>query len=167
MLVAEATDGVLEEKAPRFIFRLDFFRWRSLTSLREAASSREPKGKKTFREHAAGGLMCGDHLASVIQANVGQVTFQEAFDRTGRILNIPVKQHDPTSDASHILGFAPPRLLNYLTAPHVLVWSASRASCAVPGIYKPSPLLVRAADGSVEFEGPTVRFFIKYHLLPS
>ena len=29
-----------------------------------------------------------------------------------------------------------PRLLNYLTAPNVLVWSAASASCALPGLYE-------------------------------
>jgi TAG lipase/steryl ester hydrolase/phospholipase A2/LPA acyltransferase len=52
------------------------------------------------------------------------LTFQEAFDRTGRIINITVA---PMND------YEPPRLLNYLTAPHVCVWSAAAASCAIPG----------------------------------
>lgn len=42
----------------------------------------------------------------------GNYTFQEAFDRTGRIINITVA---PQND------YDPPRLLNYLTAPHVCV----------------------------------------------
>ena len=58
------------------------------------------------------------------EPHIGPYTFQEAFDRTGRIINItvaPLNQYDP------------PRLLNYLTAPHVCVWSAVAASCALPG----------------------------------
>lgn len=39
-------------------------------------------------------------------------SLQEAFDRTGRILNIIV---------APVNGNDPPRLLNYLTSPHVLV----------------------------------------------
>ena len=58
--------------------------------------------------------------------NVGLDTFQEAFDRTGRIINITV---------APINAFEPPRLLNYLTAPHVCVWSATVASCAIPGVF--------------------------------
>lgn len=64
-----------------------------------------------------------DHLKEVVQQNCGLYTFQEAFDRTGRIINIIVA---PTNN------FDPPRLLNYLTAPHVCVWSAAVASCAIP-----------------------------------
>lgn len=40
--------------------------------------------------------------------NVGLYTFQEAFDRTGRVINITV---------APLNNYDPPRLLNYLTAP--------------------------------------------------
>jgi TAG lipase/steryl ester hydrolase/phospholipase A2/LPA acyltransferase len=58
-----------------------------------------------------------DHFRECVRTNVGNFTFQEAFDRTGRILNIVVTPKN-SSD--------PPRLLNYLTSPHVMVWSAVR-----------------------------------------
>jgi predicted acylesterase/phospholipase RssA len=41
------------------------------------------------------------------------------------------------------------RLLNYLTAPNVLVWSASLASCAIPGIYAPVELLKKDENGKL------------------
>ena len=63
-------------------------------------------------------------LISFAKCIIGNYTFQEAFDRSGRILNITV---------APVNNFDPPRLLNYLTAPHVCVWSASVASCAIPG----------------------------------
>lgn len=62
----------------------------------------------------------------------------QAFDRTGRIVNITVAPQNKTD---------PPRLLNYLTAPHVLVWSAAVCSSSVPGVFEPSVLLVKDADG--------------------
>jgi TAG lipase / steryl ester hydrolase / phospholipase A2 / LPA acyltransferase len=65
-----------------------------------------------------------NHLREVVLENTGYHTFQEAFDRTGRIINITVA---PVND------FDPPRLLNYLTAPHVCIYSAALASCAIPG----------------------------------
>jgi len=106
-------------------------------------------------------LMCGDHLARVIRTNLGgDLTFQEAFDKTGKILNIPVREHDATGDNRRVKAFAPPRLLNYLTAPHVVVWSASRASCALPAAFAPSPLLVRGRDGVLRYEDdddPSIR----------
>ena len=63
---------------------------------------------------------------------------EQAFDRTGRIVNITVAPQNRTD---------PPRLLNYLTAPHVLVWSAAVCSSSVPGVFEPSYLLVKDADG--------------------
>ncbi|CCH62820.1 hypothetical protein TBLA_0I01620 [Henningerozyma blattae CBS 6284] len=62
---------------------------------------------------------------------LGDLTFREAYNRTGRILNITV------SPASI---FEQPRLLNNLTSPNVLIWSAVCASCALPTIFPPSPL---------------------------
>jgi predicted acylesterase/phospholipase RssA len=63
-------------------------------------------------------------LSQCLIADVGLYTFQEAFDKTGRIINITVAPNN---------NYDPPRLLNYLTAPHVCVWSAAAASCALPG----------------------------------
>jgi hypothetical protein len=74
---------------------------------------------------------------------VGNFTFQEAFDRTGRILNIVVTPNN-SSD--------PPRLLNYLTAPHVLVWSAAVASSSLPGVFEANRLVVKEADGWERYE---------------
>ena len=46
----------------------------------------------------------------------------------------------------------PPRLLNYLTAPHVLVWSAAVASSSLPGVFEANRLKVRDADGTERYE---------------
>jgi len=91
-----------------------------------------------------------EHFRECCRVNIGTFTFQEAFDRTGRILNITVS---PTNRSD------PPRLLNYLTAPHVLVWSAAVASSSLPGVFESNRLLVKDADGSERFESSTsVRF---------
>lgn len=79
-----------------------------------------------------------EHFKTVVLRNTGTYTFQEAFDRTGRIINITV---------APLNNFDPPRLLNYLTAPHVCVWSAAVASCALPGVFDPSCLIVKDPDG--------------------
>ncbi|KAL8842432.1 MAG: hypothetical protein Q9170_000560 [Blastenia crenularia] len=55
----------------------------------------------------------------------GSTTFREAYERTGRILNVSCVPSDPHS---------PTILTNYLTAPNCVVWSAVLASAAVPGI---------------------------------
>lgn len=90
-----------------------------------------------------GMLRCdSDHLAKVIRDNTrGDVTFEEAFNMTGRIINIIVAPQKNTTD--------PPRLLNYLTAPHCTVWSAATASSAVPGVFEPQCLMVKDSDGII------------------
>ncbi|CAM9458445.1 unnamed protein product [Chrysoparadoxa australica] len=94
-----------------------------------------------------------DFFRAVLRHNIGSFTFQEAFDRTGRIVNIIVAPRNRTD---------PPRLLNYLTAPHVLVWSAAVCSSSVPGVFEPSTLLVKEADGSVrpEYGGRATEKFV-------
>jgi len=88
------------------------------------------------------------HLQRVVIENVGMWTFQEAFDRTGRIINITV---------APLNNYDPPRLLNYLTAPHVCVWSAAVASCAIPGVFDPCLLYVREPNGNYRQENEWTR----------
>jgi hypothetical protein len=40
-----------------------------------------------------------------------------------------------------------PTLLNYITSPDVLIWSAVMASCALPGIFKSAPLYAKDVNG--------------------
>ena len=68
----------------------------------------------------------------------GSLTFREAYERTGRILNITCIPSDPHS---------PTILANYLTAPNCVIWSAVIASAAVPGILNPVVLLLKSSDG--------------------
>ncbi|TCD69689.1 hypothetical protein EIP91_006706 [Steccherinum ochraceum] len=70
----------------------------------------------------------------------GSTTFKEAYMRTGRILNIsviPADRHSPT------------KLLNYMTAPDTVIWTAVLASVAVPGILAPVVLMQKLKDGSI------------------
>eukprot|EP00004_Rigifila_ramosa_P024308 TRINITY_DN7003_c0_g1_i1.p1 TRINITY_DN7003_c0_g1~~TRINITY_DN7003_c0_g1_i1.p1 ORF type:complete len:615 (-),score=171.98 TRINITY_DN7003_c0_g1_i1:212-2056(-) len=87
-----------------------------------------------------GVLMDIEKFQAALRANIGDVTFQEAYERTGRVLNITV-----VSSGTH----ERPRLLNYLTAPHVLVASAACASCALSGLFAPVSLLARNALGDI------------------
>jgi TAG lipase/steryl ester hydrolase/phospholipase A2/LPA acyltransferase len=45
-----------------------------------------------------------------------------------------------------------PRLLNYLTAPHVCIWSAAAASCALPGVFDCAELWVKEPNGNIRRE---------------
>jgi TAG lipase/steryl ester hydrolase/phospholipase A2/LPA acyltransferase len=94
-----------------------------------------------LREALRGGaMMSGDQLERCLTDNIGEYTFSEAFDRTGRIICITVSPADP-----HQQG----RILNYLTSPHVLMRRAVLASCAVPGVFPPVMLEARSFAGDV------------------
>ncbi|KAJ7559305.1 hypothetical protein O6H91_04G078800 [Diphasiastrum complanatum] len=78
---------------------------------------------------------------------IGDLTFQEAYDLSGRVLGISVcspRHHEP------------PRLLNYLTSPHVVIWSAVTASCAFPGLFDAQELMAKDRQGQL----------VPYHTLP-
>eukprot|EP00003_Mantamonas_plastica_P011190 TRINITY_DN2078_c0_g2_i2.p1 TRINITY_DN2078_c0_g2~~TRINITY_DN2078_c0_g2_i2.p1 ORF type:complete len:567 (-),score=160.53 TRINITY_DN2078_c0_g2_i2:355-2055(-) len=96
--------------------------------------------RKIRRLLTKGVLMDIRKLQQVVRANLGDVTFQEAYNRTGRMMSITV-------NSTHDGEF--PRLLNYLTAPNVLVWSAACASCALPGLYESVELLAKTKTGHI------------------
>jgi TAG lipase/lysophosphatidylethanolamine acyltransferase len=85
-------------------------------------------------------------LEECVRANIGDLTFDEAYRRSKRVLNITVATE--TADGR---GTGVPTLLNYLTAPNVLVWSAALASNAAPGLYgqHTTPVLCKDAAGNV------------------
>ncbi|KAF9949630.1 hypothetical protein BGZ72_008607 [Mortierella alpina] len=85
-----------------------------------------------------GALFDAQVLKAALKDNIGELTFQEAYNRTRRILNVTV---------STSASFEMPRLLNYLTAPNVLIWSAVATSCAAPFIYNSAPLLAKDKNG--------------------
>ncbi|QKX53376.1 uncharacterized protein TRUGW13939_00454 [Talaromyces rugulosus] len=70
----------------------------------------------------------------------GSMTFREAFERTGRILNVSCVPSDP---------YSPTILANYLTSPDCVIWSAVIASAAVPGILNPVVLMKKNRDGTI------------------
>ena len=81
-----------------------------------------------------------DFFQRCLRALLGDLTFQEAYDRSGgRILCVCVCA--PRAGEK-------PRLLNYLTIPHLVVWSAVAASCAFPSLFPPQPLIAKSRDGA-------------------
>ncbi|GLT63161.1 hypothetical protein SLA2020_357420 [Shorea laevis] len=79
-------------------------------------------------------------LQSMLRHLTSNLTFQEAYDMTGRILGITVcspRKHEP------------PRCLNYLTSPHVVIWSAVTASCAFPGLFEAQELMAKNRSGEL------------------
>ncbi|KAF6147852.1 hypothetical protein GIB67_014432 [Kingdonia uniflora] len=99
-------------------------------------------------------------LQMLLRNLTSNLTFQEAYDMTGRVLGITVcspRKHEP------------PRCLNYLTSPHVVIWSAVTASCAFPGLFEAQELMAKDRFGEIvpyhppfhlgpdEVSGPPVR----------
>lgn len=77
-------------------------------------------------------------VKTAISKIIPDLTFQEAFDLTGRHLNVsiaPAEQHQKS------------RLLNAIASPNVCIREAVLASCAVPGIYPPVTLMAKDKSG--------------------
>lgn len=90
-------------------------------------------------------------LQMMLRHLTNNLTFQEAYDMTGRILGITVcspRRHEP------------PRCLNYLTSPHVVIWSAVTASCAFPGLFEAQELMAKDRSGNI------VPYHPPFHLGP-
>lgn len=100
-------------------------------------------------------------LERFVRRNIGEYTFEEAYAKTGRHINVtvsPLQAHKA-------------RLMNELTSPYLLVWSAALASCAVPvlfpavtlttknhhGEYHPYMPSEKWVDGSVRSDLPRQR----------
>ncbi|KAI9801999.1 MAG: hypothetical protein M1825_003055 [Sarcosagium campestre] len=85
-------------------------------------------------------------LEQLLRANVGDLTFEEAYAKTRRVLNITVS----TAGRSGV-----PSLLNYLTAPNVVIWSAALASNASSRtMYSPVILQCKDETGNIVPWGP-------------
>ncbi|CAG8466845.1 11391_t:CDS:10 [Ambispora gerdemannii] len=97
-----------------------------------------------FLKH--GYLMDVKVLEECVRSNVEDLTFEEAFARTNRVLNITV---------SSTRKYEVPQLLNYLTAPNVLIRSAALASAAMMGLYSSVELLAKDKTGAIVPWAPT------------
>ncbi len=101
-------------------------------------------------------------LKRMLETVVPDLTFQEAYEKTGRHISItiaPFEEHQTS------------RLMNAVTSPNVFIRSAVMASCAVPGVFPPVMLMAknvygepqpylpnrRWADGSVTDDLPAKR----------
>jgi predicted acylesterase/phospholipase RssA len=81
-----------------------------------------------------------DHMKKTLKENIGDITFKEIHDIYKWNLNITV------TDASKL---DESRLLNYLTSPNIVVWSAICASTAIPMFYESVELMVKTETGDI------------------
>jgi TAG lipase/steryl ester hydrolase/phospholipase A2/LPA acyltransferase len=114
-------------------------------------------------------IMDSHKLEQFLRKNIGEYTFEEAFKKTQRFINVTVSPVAKNQQA---------RLLNYLTTPHMLVWSAVLASCAVPGLFPPVRLMtkdrmgqekpymasIRWVDGAIQSDLPMQRLAELYNV---
>lgn len=135
-----------------------------LESERLANPARDPEQRRLAPDEVR------DRLAELIP----DLTFQEAYEVSGRHLNVSVAPAE-----KHQNG----RLLNAITAPNVLIREAVLASCAVPGVFPPVMLMARDesgkrvpyqpdrrwVDGSVTHDIPTKRlerlYGVNHHIV--
>lgn len=109
-----------------------------------------------------GSIMDQTQVRRAIAKNIKDMTFEEGYKLSGKIINITVSPAGSNQ---------PPRLLNYLTFPYLYMREAVLASCAVPVLFPPVMLmtrdengervpympLLRWNDGSLKSDLPTLR----------
>ena len=110
-------------------------------SSRYGVSWFDPLLDQLYNFITTGYLSKSEKVASAARLYYGDVTFGEAYEKTGRVVNISVTTR--TATGSH------PLLLNYLSTPSVLLWSAVVASCALPGLIPSQKLMVKNNQGDI------------------
>ena len=85
-----------------------------------------------------------DDVREAIAALVPDMTFAEAFEHTGRKINIPVSPAEVHQTS---------RLMNAVTSPNVTIRETVLASCAIPGVF---PAVALAAKDSLGQRVPYV-----------
>lgn len=85
-------------------------------------------------------------LENIIARLIPDMTFQEAYEKTGRQISITVAPAEPHQRS---------RLLNAITSPNLYVRSAVMASCAVPGVFPPVMLMAKNVHGESQPYLPT------------
>lgn len=79
-----------------------------------------------------------DDVRAAIAAMVPDMTFAEAFEHTGRKINIPVSPAEVHQTS---------RLMNAVTSPNVMIRETVLASCAIPGVFPAVALAARNSQG--------------------
>jgi len=118
------------------LFEQKYFKLEAFENL----DQRKSPIRKFLRFLKSGVFMDSSRLENCLRENIGDLTFAEAYEISGRILNITVNSSK---------GFTMPSLLNYISAPNVLIWSAAVCSCAVPGVFSPGRLMGKDELGNI------------------
>lgn len=102
-----------------------------------------------------GHLMDSTVLLTFMRDNIGDLTFTDAYRLTGRIINIQYTALFRSEKTGRVRRCS--CLLNYLTAPNVLVYSAAVSSMtSVAVVFQRVPLLARNLHGETVEYDPSV-----------
>ena len=85
-------------------------------------------------------------IRGFVEHQIPDLTFQEAFELTGRRINVSVSPRELHQQS---------RLLNAVTSPNVYIREAVLASCAIPGMYPAVTLQARNRSGERQPYVPT------------
>lgn len=80
---------------------------------------------------------------------IPDLTFVEAYEKTGRSINITISPAEPRQES---------RLLNHIASPNVTIRSAVLASSALPGVFPAVTLQARDVHGDVQDYLPSRRW---------
>ncbi len=80
-------------------------------------------------------------LKMTIESVIPDITFQEAYEKTGRRISITIAPYEEHQTS---------RLMNAVTSPNVYVRTAVMASCAVPGVFPPVMLMAKNVYGEAQ-----------------
>jgi TAG lipase/steryl ester hydrolase/phospholipase A2/LPA acyltransferase len=85
-----------------------------------------------------GDRFTAENTEQLIAATIPDLTFAEAYAKTGRQVSITVAPAEPHQRS---------RLLNAVSSPNVYLRSAAMASCAIPGVFPPVMLQAKNERG--------------------
>ena len=94
--------------------------------------------------------LSAEELSELLNVLVPDLTFSEAYELSGRYINIPVAPAESHQTA---------HLLNATTTPNVCIHEAVRASGAMPGLYKPVSLAAKDDSGDRKIYMPSRKWF--------
>eukprot|EP00042_Codosiga_hollandica_P021876 m.78327 g.78327 ORF g.78327 m.78327 type:complete len:634 (+) comp50563_c0_seq2:92-1993(+) len=131
-LVACIIGAHSDEELRELLENPNAFKFSAFEGLRQGSAVRKIK---RLLKH--GILMDVNILQQFCKENLDEMTLHEAYRKTGRIINIVLTNPPP----------GVPHVLNHLTAPNVLLWSAACASCVQPGLYEAVDLFGKDMQG--------------------
>ena len=105
--------------------------------------SGEEEGRGVIRQFASllGSRLTAEDTEQLISATIPDLTFAEAYAKTGRQVSITVAPAEPHQRS---------RLLNAVSSPNVYLRSAAMASCAIPGVFPAVMLQAKNEKGEAQ-----------------